>query len=168
MGSADSLVQIRRYESSHASDTLRVFLEAITVLAAVDYTPEQISAWARPEKRDLDEWDRSMLARGSYVALVGGEVAGFSDVSVDGYVDMMFVSPRFARRGVARELLLFLEALAQRSSTRELFANVSITARPFFEALGFRVEAEQHPVVEGVALTNFRMIKELSDESWND
>lgn len=155
------MARIRPYESTDANETLRTFHDAITVTASVDYTPEQVEAWARPGKRDLCEWDRSMLARASYVALVGGEVAGFSDVSDDGYIHMMFVSPRFARRGVARELLSFLEIRARQSSARQLSANVSITARPFFEAAGFRVEVEQHPVFGGVVMTNFHMTKEL-------
>jgi putative acetyltransferase len=98
------------------------------------------------------------------VAVIGDDIAGFSDVSADGYVDMMFVSPRFSRRGVARELLAFLEALARRNSAKRLSANVSITARPFFEAMGFHVDAERHPVTAGVSMTNFHMTKEIDDE----
>lgn len=156
------MVRIRSYESADADETLRIFQEAITVTASADYTPEQIEAWARQDERDLREWDRSMLARESYVALVNGEVAGFSDVSAEGYIDMMFVSPRFVRRGVGRELLTFLELRARRSSARQLSSNVSITARPFFEALGFHVVAEQHPVIRGITMTNFHMAKELN------
>ncbi|MCW4464267.1 GNAT family N-acetyltransferase [Glutamicibacter sp. MNS18] len=155
-------VQIRSYESADAQTTLRIFHEAITVTAAADYTPEQVAAWARLDKPDLRRWDRSMLARDSYVALVDGQAAGFSDVSADGYIDMMFVSPRFARRGVARELLAFLERRARRCAVRQLSSNVSITARPLFESFGFHLVAEQHPVIGGVVMTNFHMAKELN------
>ncbi|WP_460799196.1 GNAT family N-acetyltransferase [Microbacterium sp. GXF0217] len=155
-------VRIRPYDSADADATLRVFHEAITVTASVDYAPAQIAAWARPEKRDLPGWDRAMRARDSFVALVDDQVAGFSDVSAEGYIDMLFVSPRFGRRGVARTLLSFLEARARESAARQLSSNVSITARPFFEALGFHVVAEQHPETGGVVMTNFHMTKELS------
>ena len=103
-----------------------------------------------------------MRARESYVALVDEQVAGFSDVSPGGYIDMMYVSPRFARRGVASELLAFLELRARQMSARRLSSNVSITARPLFESLGFHVVKEQHPLTGGVVLTNFLMIKDLS------
>lgn len=164
MDSTESHIRIRPYGSSDAGETLRIFQDAITVTAAADYTPEQVSAWARPDSRDIDGWDRAMLGRRSYVALIGDDIAGFSDVSAGGYVDMMFVSPRFARRGVARELLTFLEALVRRNSAKRLSADVSITARPFFEAMGFRVDAEQHPVTGGVIMTNFHMTKDLDEE----
>ncbi len=154
-------VVIRPYQHSDAAETLAVFISAVTETAAADYTAEQVQAWAQPERRDPDTWHTAMRARNSIVATIGGELAGFSDVSSDGYVDMMFVSPRHQRRGVAHQLLAHVEAHARREGTPELSANVSITARPFFERHGFTVEAEQHPVKAGVELINYRMRKDL-------
>ncbi|GAA4116130.1 GNAT family N-acetyltransferase [Enteractinococcus coprophilus] len=130
--------------------------------ASADYTPEQIVAWARPERTDISAWDQSMRRRSSYVAVVDEQVAGFSDVSEEGYINLMYVAPGFTRRGVGRELITFLEYRARSYAARRLTANVSITAQAFFEAYGFQVEAEQHPVINGVDLTKFRMTKELS------
>ena len=42
-----------------------------------------------------------------------------------------------------------------------LYAQVSLTARPFFEHAGFEVVSEQHLLVRGVALKNFCMEKML-------
>lgn len=154
-------VEVRAYSSEDASETLAVFLAAVTVTASGDYSPAQIAAWARPEQRDLAGWDRAMSSRHSYVAVVEGEVAGFSDVSDGGYIDMLFVAPRHARRGVARSLLRTLEARARDSGAHCLSADVSITARSFFERHGFVEAAEQHPVTAGVQMTNFHMSKRL-------
>lgn len=57
------------------------------------------------------------------------------------------------------------EERARRSGASRLCSNVSITARPLFERHGFRVDAEQRPVVDGVAMTNFRMSKVLESRS---
>lgn len=129
------------------------------VTASADYTPDQIAVWAR--LRDIAAWDASMRRRQSYVAVVNDQVAGFSDVNEDGYIDMMYVDPEFARQGLARELITFLEKLARSYGAKQLSANVSITARAFFESVSFAVAAEQHPVVNGVVLTNFRMVTDL-------
>lgn len=152
---------IRPYEHSDAADTLAVFIAAVTETASADYTAEQVQAWAQPGRRDVGTWHAAMLARNSIVATIGGELAGFSDVSPDGYVDMMFVSPRHQRRGIAGQLIARVEAHARSEATPALSADVSITARPFFERHGFTVEAEQRPVKAGVELTNFKMRKEL-------
>lgn len=105
-----------------------------------------------------------MLDGRSFVAIIGGQMAGFSDVSDDGFVDMMFVAPTVLRRGVARQLLAYGEHVARARNVRALSADVSITARPFFESQGFVVVAEQRPVKRGVSLTNFAMRKSLEVE----
>ena len=137
------------------------FQDAVLDTASADYTPEQIAAWAQPEERDVSAWDASMRRRNSYVAVLNDQIAGFSDVSEEGYIDMMYVAPEFARKGVGRELMMFLEHQARSLAAKRLAANVSVTARGFFEAFGFQVETEQHPVINGVVLTNFRMTKDL-------
>ncbi|WP_019179531.1 GNAT family N-acetyltransferase [Microbacterium yannicii] len=152
---------IRNYRTEDAPATLAIFLAAITETAAADYSPEQVRAWARPDRRNLTEWDLARKARNTYVALIVDEVVGFSDVSATGYIDMMFVSPAQARRGVARTLLMELERRARDTGVTRLTADVSVTARPFFERFGFHVVAEQRPVTDGVRMTNFRMAKAL-------
>lgn len=154
-------IVIRPYEDSDAAQTLVVFTSAVIETASADYTAAQVQAWAQPERRDVGTWHAAMLERNSFVATISGELAGFSDVSHDGYVDMMFVSPRYQRRGVARQLLAHVEAHARSERRPALSADVSITARPFFERHGFTVEAEQHPVKAGVELTNYKMRKLL-------
>ena len=154
---------VRGYRSGDAAATLAIFIAAVTEIAAGDYSPEQVRAWARPDHRDLTEWDRQRTDRNTYVAVIAEEVVGFSDVSETGYVDMMFVSPMYVRRGVARTLLGELERRARGAGVARLTADVSITARPFFEQFGFHVVATQHPVTGGVRMTNFHMVKCLSD-----
>ncbi len=155
-------VEVRPYENQDAADTLQVFLAAVTETASADYTAQQIQAWAAPDGRDLQCWNAAMLSRNSVVGTVAGQVVGFSDVSPDGYVDTMFVAPTFLRRGVASALLASCEQRTREGNVGELTADVSITARPFFERHGFAVVAEQHSVTRGVALRNFKMRKPLS------
>lgn len=157
------VVAIRPYSLSDAEDTMAIFLAAVNETAAADYSSEQIQAWARPEARELSTWHAAMHARNSYVATVDGEPAGFSDVDPQGYIDMMFVAPRYLRLGVARRLLAHVESHARAERLTELTADVSITALPFFERYGFVVEAKQHPVMVGVRLTNYAMKKNLLD-----
>lgn len=154
-------ITIRSYRPSDAADTLAIFLAAVTETAAADYTAEQIRAWARPQDREIATWHTAMQARNTYIATIDGAAAGFSDVDGQGYIDMMFVAPAYLRRGVAQQLLRYIEEFAQSEGMSELTANVSITARRFFAHHGFVVQAEQHPVMLGVQLTNYAMKKNL-------
>jgi putative acetyltransferase len=153
---------LRVYTPADAAATLTVFTEAITQTAAAHYTAAQIDAWAKPGRRDLATWNNAMSERASVVAVLGGEIVGFTDVDKSGYVDMLFVSPRHLRHGIARTLLTFVEDQALSAAIPELTSDVSVAARPFFERFGFAVVREQRPIKEGIALTNYRMRKGLS------
>lgn len=54
-----------------------------------------------------------------------------------------------------------IEDRARKNKINKLFAEVSITARPFFEAKGFTVKKQQLVIIRGVELTNFVMEKKL-------
>lgn len=154
-------VVVRSYLAKDARNTLDVFLDAIVVTAAQDYSPEQVNAWAAPHERTIDEWHAARARAATRIAMIGAAVAGFADIDSQGHIDMMFVHSRFARRGVATALLGDLETYARGASIRRLTTDASITARPFFERYGFVVVAEQHPVRRGVQLSNYRMSKSL-------
>lgn len=154
-------VKVRAYATEDARSTLAVFLDAVTTTASQDYSPEQIAAWSAPGERDVGAWNLARARLGTVVAVVAGNVSGFSDVSADGYIDMMFVSPVHGRRGVASALLREVERRAKSLNATTLSTDASITARPFFEQHGFVVEAKQHPVIRGVRMTNYRMLKQL-------
>lgn len=158
---APGQVTLRAYSRADASPTLAVFLAAVTGTASAHYSPEQIAAWSAPAERNLDSWHAARARLDTLVAVLDGEIAGFSDVDAHGYIDMMFVAPRFGRRGVAGALLAELEHRARAAGTAELSVHASLTARPFFERHGFLVLEERHPVLRGVHLTNFRMLKPL-------
>ncbi|GEK20379.1 GNAT family N-acetyltransferase [Cellulomonas xylanilytica] len=151
---------LRDYRESDGPATLDVFLRAVRLTAARDYTPEQVAAWASDEIDPAAWSDRRAGAR-TRVAEVDGRVAGFTDVDERGYVDMMFVDPAFARRGVASALLAWATTTATELGAVELSTHASLTARPFFEAHGFVVVVEQRPVLRGVELTNFVMRRAL-------
>lgn len=135
-----------------------MFLRAIRETASKDYTSGQIDAWARA---DRDGWSVRRADRPTWVADIGGVVAGFSDLEVDGHIDMMFVHPDFGGRGVATALIEAVEAHARASGLTGLFSEVSITARPFFERIGFVVMERETVHRHGQSLDRFRMAKTL-------
>jgi len=112
--------------------------------------------WARDDI-DVESWAAKRAAAGTIVAVVDAVVAGFTDFDGSGYIDMLFVDPRFARRGVASALLARVFDVASEREVDELSVHASLTARPFFERHGFVVIEEQHPIRDGVIMVNFRM-----------
>nr|WP_232630084.1 GNAT family N-acetyltransferase [Methylobacterium sp. Leaf118] len=68
--------------------------------------------------------------------------------------------PGFGRRGVARALVAAAEAHAVALGLDGLTTEASLTARPFFEAVGFRVLAEETVERGGQRFRRYRMRKD--------
>lgn len=154
-------MELRRYRPDDAAATWRVFYDAVHRTAAADYSPEQIAAWA-PDDADLDAWRARRAASWTIVAVVDGRVAGFSDLTDDAVLDMLFVHPDAARRGVARALVDAVVAEARHRGVARLTVRASRTARPAFERFGFVVDAERPDnEVRGIVVPNFAMHLDL-------
>lgn len=152
-------VTIRTFRPDDVPALFALFRGAVQRVNSRDYSPEQVAAWA-PAEINADRW-ATLAARFAVVAEVGGEPAGFADLEPGGHVDRFFVHADHQGRGVGTGLMRALVEEAERAGTARMFAEVSITARPFFERHGFAVLAEQQVTVRGVALTNFRMERRL-------
>jgi putative acetyltransferase len=73
----------------------------------------------------------------------------------------MYVHKDYQGQGVASNLLQILQDEAIRLGVKRIWANVSITAKPFFERYGFVTVQPQTVQVRGVSMNNFRMEKAL-------
>lgn len=139
---------------------IEIFRASVRNTARRDYSEEQVRAWA-PDEIDPDTWAKRYDTRLAWVAEVDNNAVGFIELEARGHVDMMYVHPAHQRRGVATALLSQLEAAAREAGAEKLFAEASLTARPFFERRGFVLIAPQTVTVRGQAFVNFRMEKRL-------
>ena len=153
-------LSVRPYQSSDAAVLSALYEDAVRGLGARDYSPAQIEAWASltPSSDDLD---RRMADGRTRLVAVAEDIVGFIDVEPDGHVDLLYVAPAAAGRGVARVLLETAEALAPLSGANRLYAEASETARPVFERLGFSVIARRDFEVAGVRIHNWAVEKTL-------
>ena len=153
-------ITIRPYGVSDATALTNLFRSSVREIASRDYTAAQIRAWA-PHEIDAVQFGRRCEAKSTWVAELGGRVAGFSDLEPDGHIDMLYVHPNFVRLGVARALLEHIEETAQINALRRLYTETSLTARPIFEVMGFRMVVPQTLTIRGESMTNYRMEKRL-------
>jgi len=156
---------IRPFRQGDEDALRQVFFSAVHDLASKDYTAEQIDAWAPvPQAADAAPWSERIRRIRPFVAEVEDAIVGYADLQPDGTIDHFFVAGPAARMGVGSALMARIHEVASARGTASLFAEVSLTARPFFEKWGFAVETRQTVSVRGVPLTNFRMRKPLSPD----
>lgn len=98
----------------------------------------------------------------SVVAVQGERVVGFSDLTDDGVLDMLFVHPDVGGQGVARLLVGAVPAEARRRGVSRVVTHASRTARAAFERLGFVVDRENaENWTRGVRVPNYDMHLDL-------
>lgn len=148
-------MNIRPYRSSDCPALAELFYETVHTVNAAHYTPDQLDAWA-DGKVDLEAWDHSFREHYTLVAEEEGKILGFGDIAADGYLDRLYVHRLHQRQGIAAALCDRLEQTVKGS----IVTHASITARPFFEARGYRLVKQQQVERHGVLLTNFVMEKQ--------
>nr|WP_204314783.1 GNAT family N-acetyltransferase [Bifidobacterium aerophilum] len=140
-----------------------VFRRSVTGIASHDYDDEQIRVWAGNTGTPT-QWDMRRSAVHTWVAETTGcdpAVVGFIDIDDTGYIDMLFVDPSAARRGVASQLLDHAERYSAANDIARLSVHASVTARPFFRRHGFRTVETRRPQIGNVVFVNYLMIKPM-------
>jgi putative acetyltransferase len=152
---------VRRYQAGDKNILARLFAETVHAISAADYSPEQVGVRAG-NPPDLECWLDQVAGRMVLVAEHGSEIVGFTTFEPNGHLNHLYVHHLFQRRGAASALLRQIEVEAASRGIRRIFTGASITARPFFEHIGFRVIAPQSVAVKGISFLNYRMEKFLA------
>jgi putative acetyltransferase len=156
----DSMI-IRRYQLSEEVALWNVYYRATHESNSRDYHADLLNRWA-PHDKDMNEWRERLLRTNPFVAIIDDQIVGMAEINADGFIGNFYVLPEFQGQGIGTQLLARIESEAQDMSIVALNADVSVTAKEFFEARGFRVlEARSNIIIDHPA-PNFAMRKNLA------
>lgn len=131
-------MKIRRAEPEETDQIRTLFFDTVTNINCKDYDDEQISVWASAYN-DIKKWSSKIQEQYFIVAEEENKITGFGSITSDGYLDYMYVHKDHQGQGIATGLLNNLEQNAFEHDVKEIRAEVSITARPFFKSKGFEI-----------------------------
>ena len=101
-------MELREYCPLDCQELARLFYQTVHTANAVDYTPQQLDAWADGHT-DLAAWNRSFLSHYTLVAQQEDQIIGFGDICRDGYLDRLYVHRDFQGKGIATAICERLE-----------------------------------------------------------
>ncbi|WP_152397369.1 GNAT family N-acetyltransferase [Paenibacillus guangzhouensis] len=156
-------MELRTYVDSDLETIANLFYDTVHTVNARDYTPKQLDAWASPDDHEtrMAAWSQSLRRHITYVAVIQGCIVGFADLTPEGHLDRLYVHKDAQGQGVASTLVHRLEEEAIRLKLSEIDTDASITAKPFFERMGYTIVQSQTVERKGVQLVNYKMRKSL-------
>lgn len=146
-------MHVRKYQITDEDSTLMMISKSIRETNQKDYNQKQIEVWSNIDKQ---KWKKSTLNNIALVAINSSGVIGFADMSTSGYLDHLFVHPKYQRQRIATSLVNKLE---QTITSSEYSTYASITAVPFFEKMGYHIIHTNRALLRNTYFLNYKMVK---------
>ena len=152
---------LRPFLSTDAPLLAEIFRASIAELAAEDYTAAQQEAWAAAAD-DENAFAARLGRELTLVATIDGAPVGFAALKGAEEIDLLYVHPAVAGRGVGAMLCEALEKLAAGRGAAKLMADASDNALGFFTHRGFVAEHRNTVPRNGEWIANTTVRKPLS------
>ncbi|QBG36905.1 GNAT family N-acetyltransferase [Litorilituus sediminis] len=150
------MIIIREFQPGDEASLRALFYQTVRHINRNDYSQAQVEAWA-PDEYDDKQWSARIRALKPFIATIDNNLAGYADLQDDGYIDHFFCHKDYQGMGVGKSLMQQIVNSAKARKITRLHAQVSITAKPFFQHFGFQQIKAQQVEIRGQVLTNYVM-----------
>lgn len=154
------MIIIRDYVEKDAEILWTLFFNTIRNINRRDYSQSQVEAWAA-DSFNAEYWTKRMAGLSPFVAEIDEVIVGYTDLQSDGLIDHFFCHHEYQGRGVGRALMNHVMKVGRSRGIRRYYSEVSITARPFYEHLGFSCVKEKLEKINGQEL-KYNLMEKLS------
>ncbi len=152
------MLKIRHYLPGEEQILRSLFYATVTNINIRDYSTAQVQAWSS-ERFDRQQWCRRIKKMNPFVVISQNEIVAYANLQKNGYIDHFFCHYLHQKKGIGKTLMRFLLRTGNELGIKHFHAQVSITARPFFEYFGFSVVKEQHVRLNEQSLICYLMEK---------
>jgi putative acetyltransferase len=156
---------LRRLDAHDAAAVDGVFRASVAATEGKPYTSAQVAAWLAGMS---DDRLAESIASTQMVGAVDDDrlLVGFANL-VDrgdgtGELDLLYVVPAAAGRGVAGLLVAEIERLALAAGMTSIRVDASLLAAPVLEHLGYQVERRYEKPAGGVTFPNTWLRKDIT------
>ena len=138
-----------------------IFRASVDEFGLEDYSAAQVEAWSALAE-DEAAFAQRLAGALTLVALLRGNIVGFASLKGADVLDMLYVHPAHARKGVATQLCDAMEKLAAARKAVILTADVSDSAQSFFAARKYQPLQRNMVFLGDEVLGNTTMTKKLT------
>jgi putative acetyltransferase len=128
---------IRKATVDDAAEIMDLHTNSVLRLCRGDYTPEQLQGWVNASS--LEKYKLRLEKHRSYVAELDEVMIGYVHWNPEtSELCSSFVHPDYARQGVGTRLMDIAEKDALSMGRNEMWLMASLTAVPFYFAMGWK------------------------------
>ena len=138
-----------------------LFANTIKRICIQDYSTKQVEVWSSGID-NMQRWTPILTEQYVLIATLNSSIVGFCTLAEGSYIDLLFVHKDYQGQKIAFQLYQHIEVEARRQNIDRLTADVSKTAKPFFEKMGFTTVKEQEVILKDVAFINYKMTKAIT------
>ena len=153
-------ITIRKATSDDLHSILDVFISAISAVKESAYSNNQKKAW-QTSVQNHDKWLNRIRNQYFMICELDKQIIGFASIDHKNYLDVLFVDPKFHRKGIASSLYKHIENQARKSDLDYIETHSSLVALDFFQRKGFTLIKEQEVQIQDQRLTNYILRKDL-------
>jgi putative acetyltransferase len=158
-------VLIREMRVEDARTFLEVQRAAVRGIAAKDYTPDVIDAWAPipVTEKQVEQVRSNPESEYRLIAEIDGQVAGIGSlIAKNNELRACYVAPEASRKGVGSALIHEIERVARERGVAFLELDSSVTAAPLYAMHGYEVLGyTEHVLGSGQRMACVKMRKNL-------
>ena len=154
--------KVRSMRMSEFNTVAQLVYDSVHTLCTKEYTKEQLDAWV-PEDLYMPAFRRSIFRCYAIVAVCNKEIIGFMSTERDGYINRLYTSPDWVKKGVATALLENTEEWAKVHKIKELVLEASKSAEGFYIKRGFVKTGEIRSIKNNLEFVSAKMRKELKN-----
>ena len=133
-------ITLRGFRQADLPAVQALILETIDISYTNVYPPSAMEHFR--EHHTFEEILADATAGYTVVLILDGRIVGTGTL-VGGKVTRVYVAPTHQRRGLGKKIMADLERQARTSGHGRVRLYSSIPARPFYDSLGYRLEAEK-------------------------
>lgn len=138
-----------------------LFANTIKRICIQDYSTEQVEVWSSGIE-NMQRWTQVLTEQYVLIATLNNIIVGFCTLDKGSYIDLLFVHKDYQGKKIAFQLYQYIEVEAKRQHIDRITADVSKTAKPFFEKMGFATVQEREVILKDVAFINYKMAKAIT------
>ncbi|MEG3638435.1 GNAT family N-acetyltransferase [Magnetococcus sp. PR-3] len=153
----------RLFKTSDATALCEIFQQAVLQLGPSYYNTEQVRIWVN--RTPTPQAMAQRMSDGRFVRVAVDDQnnpIGFMDLEQDGHIDLCYIHPDWARRGVGSTLLHEIEQFALHAHYPKLYSEVSEVGKPFFLRRSFKCLHTRHLCIDGINIHNYALEKPLT------